>query len=288
MQYRFTKMQGCGNDFLIYDAVSDYFKGFTPEEVRYLCNRHYGLGADGLVELHDSDEAHARWKFHNCDGSEAEMCGNAARCVMRYLGEGLFKDEEVVSLDTRVGVIKGRVMGENDIEVTLFPEEGDGEFPIEERVLKVENEAYQVYRINTGVPHAVVEVEHLEGFPVSRVGRAIQQNAIFKPEGTNVTFFQRRPGNQILSTTFERGVEQETYACGTGAAAAALVYTEVALQSLPVEVTLPGGNLIVDLSPASKRLLLRGNAEYVGVMECERPPVDFKIPTLFEQADRSK
>jgi diaminopimelate epimerase len=127
----------------------------------------------------------------------------------------------------------------------------------------------------------VVEVKSLQGYPVSSVGSAILNHPAFAPEKTNVTFFQRLVGNRILSTTFERGVEQETFACGTGAAAAAIVFCDMYLEALPVEVQVPGGELTVDVSPATKYLLLRGPATYVGVSEVEDFPAEFQEPRLF-------
>jgi len=280
MNLRFHKMHGCGNDFLIADDFSGHFPELSPGDVRYLCDRNFGLGADGLAVLQEGKETDAKWLFYNCDGSEAEMCGNAARCVIRYLGENHFPGGDAISLETLAGVIKGRTLEDGVVEVTMLSESQDS-FELQEKVLEIHGETLQMYCLNTGVPHAVIEVKSLKGYPVDKIGSAILNHPAFAPEKTNVTFFQRLVGNRILSTTFERGVEKETFACGTGAAAAALVFADIYLESLPVEVQVPGGELAVDLSPATRYLLLRGPATYVGEVEALDIPAEFSQPELF-------
>lgn len=277
MNFRFTKMQGCGNDFLVLDDFSGHFTEFSIPEIRFLCDRHFGLGADGLVILQKGDGTDAKWLFYNCDGSEAEMCGNAARCVIQYLSENHFPGDDAITLQTLAGVIRGRVLEDGMVEVTLSSESQDS-FELDDRILQIHGEPIQMYSLNTGVPHAVVEVKQLKGYPVAKIGAAILNHPAFEPEKTNVTFFQRLSGNRILSTTYERGVEQETLACGTGAAAAALVFSELYLESLPIEVQLPGGELIVDQSPVTKYLLLRGPAKSVGQVEVDEVDSDFVVP----------
>ena len=274
-------MQGCGNDFLFLDHLRD---DDTPRwgasEVQYLCNRNFGIGADGFVVMGKSRVAHARWIFYNGDGSVAEMCGNAARCAMRWLAEKYYPEESLITLETHIGIIKGKYLGDNLSEVSLSPKSNPS-FEYEERVIKVDGEAYRVCIIDTGVPHAVIEVDDIRKFPIDKVGAAIQKHLIFQPEETNVTFYQKLVGQQVLSTTYERGVEKETFACGTGAAAAAIIFTQSYLHSFPIQVFVPGGEIQVDLSPTARVILLRGPATKVMEFELDDIPTTFEAPNLY-------
>jgi len=278
-------MEGCGNDFLILDYLGAELPRFYASEVRYLCDRHFGVGADGLVVIHGSETAHAAWKFYNSDGSEASMCGNAARCVIRYLAEKRFPEVEVISLETGAGIIRGRKLGPSTVEVTLL-NSSDVKFDYEHLTLKTEKNVFEGYALNTGVPHLVLEVKDLATYPVVPVGSLLLKHPAFSPQQTNVTFFQRLVGAKILATTFERGVEKETFACGTGVAAAAIIFSELYLQPFPIEVQVPGGELTVDLSPASKMLLLQGPAEYVMSAEVYAVRHDFEPRHLFSEGKK--
>lgn len=281
MDLRIIKMQGCGNDFLFMDYIQGDAPNFYPREVRYLCDRHFGLGADGLVILQKSPEAHAQWKFYNSDGSEAEMCGNAARCAIKYLSERYYPHDVPITLQTKAGLIKGKPVEHSDlIEVTLSPNHFE-RFEYDHKIIATDKYSLEVYFINTGVPHAVIEVKDIMTYPILQVGQDLRHHPTFGPEGTNVTFYQRLVGSRIRSTTYERGVENETMACGTGAAAAAVIYSEVYLQPMPIEVHVPGGDLIVDLSPVSKMLLLQGPARYVFDINITDIPPGFESLRLF-------
>lgn len=281
MKLRFHKMQGCGNDFLFLDSMGDEPPEFYPGEVIHLCDRHYGVGADGLVILHrGKGKADAAWTFYNCDGSEAEMCGNAARCAVRYLAEKHFPGDDPISLETKAGVIKGKYLGKNLVEITMFSQ-GNLRFEYDEKVIATEKNMFTTFCINTGVPHAVIEVKDILSYPIDQVGRLLVKHPAFGAAGSNVTFFQRLVGNRIRSTTFERGVETETLACGTGATAAAIIYSEQYMQNFPVEVSVPGGDLTIDMSPVSKMLLLRGPADHVFEVDMESVEGNFEQPTPF-------
>jgi diaminopimelate epimerase len=265
MNFHFFKMQGCGNDFLLLDYISETDPPrFSESEIQFFCDRNYGIGADGVVMLAKSQIAHAKWTFFNCDGSEAEMCGNAARCAVRYMTEKYGAGQsEMIHIETQVGILKGKCLpDENLVEVSLMPDR-PLKIEYEDVTLRVGDDVVQAYFLNTGVPHAVVQVRDIRKYPVTKIGKALVAHAAFGAEGTNVTFFEEGIGQKIFATTFERGVEKETLACGTGAAAAAIVYSQLYLQPLPIEVSVPGGLLYVDTSPVSKVLLLRGPAEHV-------------------------
>ncbi len=282
MKFPFYKMHGCGNDFLIIDYLGAHAPEFFPSEIAYLCDRHYGLGADGFVVLYEAKDVHAAWHFYNSDGSRAEMCGNAARCVIKYLAEQHYPGEVPISLYTDIGIIKGKLMEDNPniVEITLAPN-SIKKFEYEQKLVVAGENSFDVYCVNTGVPHAVIEVKDISTYPILDVGKRLLKHPVFGEAGTNVTFFQRVVGQKIKATTYERGVEHETFACGTGVAAAAMVYSELFLQPFPIEVEAPGGVLSVDMSPVSKMLLLRGPAEFVYTVELEGIPRNFEKPFLY-------
>jgi len=267
MSYTFFKMQGCGNDFLILDGIREELKPLTSEEAIFWCDRHFGIGADGLMVVRRGKQADAAWEFYNSDGSRAEMCGNGARCAIRFLSERHFPGKPEITLETPAGVVRGKVFEPGRIEITLSTGEA---LEYQEKILHIEDTALTLACLSTGVPHAVLEVRDLLTYPIQRIGRAVQAHPAFQSEGTNVTFFQKLNANQILSTTFERGVEAETLACGTGAAAAAFIYSELYLQKFPIVVKVPGGSLEVDITP-DKRITLTGAAEHVFEVKAEKP-----------------
>ena len=214
----FSKMSGTGNDFIIIDnrqrLVED--DGLT-EFIRNVCRRKMSVGADGLILIESSDKADFRWRFFNSDGSLAEMCGNGARCAARFAylngiaGENLF-------FETEAGIINGEVK-DGGAKVKI-PDPVD--FRLDYRV-DLENGPLIVSSVNTGVPHVVVMRDSVAEVDVFGLGREIRYHKAFAPAGTNVNFIcQQKPG-QLAIRTYERGVEDETLACGTGSIASALV-----------------------------------------------------------------
>lgn len=282
MKFNFLKMQGAGNDFIFLDSMHMQPPQFHPKEIEYFCDRNFGVGADGFVLLTASKEAHAEWLFINSDGTEAEMCGNAARCAIRLLADKHFPDEIPLSIKTKAGIIKGKPLDKNLVEIALLKSD-DGKFEYEQRVLKVDDLVLDIFITNTGVPHAVIEVKDLSTYPIEKIGKLLLHHPMFGKEGTNVTFFEREVGQSIRSTTFERGVEKETFACGTGVAAAAIVYSHLFLQPFPINVTAPGGLLTVDLSPVSKYVLLQGPAHYLFEVSIEDMPMGYEKRRLYSE-----
>lgn len=276
---QFTKMHGCGNDFIIVDSILEPCE-VKPEAARALCHRQFGIGADGLVLLQKSDQADAQWTFFNSDGSIAEMCGNAGRCVARYLFDRHFPEKETVFLKTYLGRVRLRRLPGALLEIS-FPIRLTPDFSYEEKVVKWNQEAIRLYCLNTGVPHAVIETDNLKTYPIDLVGMHLVKHSAF-PQGTNVTFFRALKGNQIQSVTFERGVEKRTLACGTGVAAAAIVYSQLYMTALPIQVHVPGGML--EIAAEGELLLLRGPAEYV--FEGEVLPSLSEVRSNFETTTR--
>lgn len=284
MKLNFTKMEGCGNDFIFIDCMRGRGAiSLKPNQIRQICDRHFGVGADGVVLLFEGTQAMAHWKFFNADGTEAEMCGNAARCAILFLAERHFPNEKVVSILTEAGVIKGKRLAPGLAEVTMVSK-NNPQYRYSDKVVMLEGVGpIRTYFIDAGVPHAVVEVESLKDYPIQKIGAFLRSHPTYGKQGTNVTFFQKGTNNTISVTTFERGVEDETMACGTGAVAAASIFSEIFLQPLPIIVKVPGGELTVDVSPVSKVVLLRGPASFVYEGEYPLSSVGYTSTSLYSR-----
>jgi len=208
----FTKMVASGNDFIVIFLAS-YADINLAGLARKICNRRYGIGADGLLVLEKSNVADIKMRIFNADGSEAEMCGNGARCASLYL------KKENSRLETKAGIIQAKVNNDR-IKIRLTdPRAIKLNIP-----LKLNRRLLKVNFINTGVPHAVILVEGLDKIDIVNLGRQIRNHRKFRPAGTNVDFIEAIDGNAISVRTYERGVEDETLACGTGSVAAALIF----------------------------------------------------------------
>lgn len=227
----FTKMSGTGNDFIIIDnrngAVGD--DGLTAF-IRNVCRRKMSVGADGLILIESSNSADFRWRFFNSDGSLAEMCGNGARCAARFAFLNGIAAENL-SFETEAGTITGQVKG-GGAKVKI-PDPVDLRL---EYTLELENGPLTVSSINTGVPHVVVMVDSVENVDVYGLGREIRYHKNFAPAGTNVNFICRQNSGQLAIRTYERGVENETLACGTGSIAGALVASRIADLTSPISL----------------------------------------------------
>ncbi len=258
----FFKMQGSGNDFVF--VVNDD-PGVGPEDMpawaRQLCRRSFGVGADGLIFLErstTSGQPGVRWHFYNADGSRAEMCGNGSRCAaMLAFRLGMVPASHV--LETDAGPVKAEVKPEaGQVKVELTPPH-DLQLNLD---LAVEHEELQVHFVNTGVPHAVLVTTDAAGMDISRYGPGIRYHPRFAPQGANVNLMQVKDRSSISLRTYERGVEGETYACGTGAVASALIGHELGLLDSRVDVDTSGGEeLRIFLD--SSRVHLQGQAVLV-------------------------
>jgi diaminopimelate epimerase len=237
MVLQFTKMNGAGNDFVLIDGRSQGVK-LTGEHVVRLCDRHQGVGADGLVVLRAcaSGKADWAWEFYNSDGSTGEMCGNAARCFARYV-QRLTGSKGDVTFQTEAGVITARFQG-GLVTVNLTPPSG---LRLNERV-QLSEDSPVIHFVNTGVPHAVLFVPDADKAKVGQIGPEIRRHPHFGPRGANVNFVQVLGPNRIRVRTFERGVEGETLACGTGVTASALISSRIHGFGSPVKVRVQGGD----------------------------------------------
>ena len=258
----FTKMNGAGNDFVLLDGRAQRVK-LTRRQVVRLCDRHRGIGADGLVVLKAcaSGEADWAWEFYNSDGSTGEMCGNAARCFARYV-QRQTGSRRNFTFQTEAGIITARFQGAR-VTVDLTPPE---DLRLNERVA-LSPGSTTIHFLNTGVPHAVLFVPDADKAMVRELGPEIRRHPHFGPRGANVNFVQVLGPSRIRVRTFERGVEGETLACGTGVAASALVSSRIHGFASPVQVRVQGGDdLEVSFKAANGQFAgvrLSGPAEFV-------------------------
>ena len=232
----FTKMNGAGNDFVMLDNRDLHLRLDTAVIAR-LCDRHRGVGADGLLAVEPAQNgADFRMRYYNADGGEAEMCGNGARCFARFASR-IGAKSGAITFETMAGTLGARLVGEN-VQIAMSVPHS----LVLAAELVAAGEKLTVHFVNTGVPHAVVFVGDLEKTDVVRLGAALRYHAHFAPKGTNANFVAELPGGGIAIRTYERGVENETLACGTGVAAAALIFSRLSGAKSPVSVRVRGGD----------------------------------------------
>jgi len=211
---KFVKMVASGNDFVVIDGSHPGGRQASQQELaKKICDRKFGVGADGLLVLEKSKIADVRMRIFNADGSEAEMCGNGARCIALYMGR------KSVDIETKAGIIEAKV-NLNKVRIKLTdPRDMKFDIPV-----KINARDLKVNFVDTGVPHAVVFVEGLDKINVSELGRLLRYHEKFAPRGTNVNFVEALDKSSFKIRTYERGVEDETLACGTGTVASTLIF----------------------------------------------------------------
>ena len=229
MRVPFVKMHGAGNDFVMIDDRDGAFPA-GARAIASIAPCGVGIGCEGVILVQKSERAEFRMRFFNPDGSEADMCGNGARCVAAFAREIGAARGDRMRFETRAGVVEAEIVGPELVKVALPDPRDLGE-----------------NFVNSGVPHAIVPVDDLAAADVAGEGRRIRFSDKFAPEGTNVDFVRYSPPNALAIRTYERGVEAETGACGTGSVAAALVGVAQHGLSFPVRVeTALGYELVVD------------------------------------------
>ncbi len=244
----FAKLSGTGNDFIIIDHRQPFIAAEDQAEfARRVCRRMFSVGADGLILIENTASEDFAWKFYNGDGSVAEMCGNGARCAARFAFLNKIAPA-VMRFQTQAGVIAAEVLPGGEVKIKLTP-------PAAVKFgqpLYFGGEEREVHSLNTGVPHVVYLVPEANAVPVVEWGRTVRHHPHFQPAGTNVNFVQVLGADQLLVRTYERGVEDETMACGTGAVAAAIVALKQGLVTSPVRVVTSGGeHLRIHLAAAA-------------------------------------
>lgn len=239
----FSKVVAAGNDFIVIDNRRGALKGSPKAKAKQLCERKFGVGADGVLLMERSAKADIRMRIFNPDGSQADMCGNGVRCLSKFaVDKKIAKPEHTV--ETGAGIIRSRVRG-GLVKALLTEPKDFREYP----KLGVNGRSERIHFLNTGVPHAVIVERSLKGLDVASRGRALRYHKAFAPRGTNVNFMRVGLGNAIEVRTYERGVEAETLACGTGSTASALTAARLKGLRSPVRVKTSGGeNLMVYFS----------------------------------------
>jgi len=240
MKIPFIKLSGSGNDFIFID----HRKPIIPvnemrDFARKVCQRRVSVGADGLMFIEPSDRADFKWRFFNPDGSEGEMCGNGGRCAARF---AFLKKIAGPSLtfETLAGILAAEVNGKR-VKLELTKPFG---LKLDEKI-SLNGQEVVFSSINTGVPHAVIFSEDVEGMDVVSLGRAIRHHSHFVPAGTNANFVRVIDRSHLSVRTYERGVEDETLACGTGTVASTLIAAFRGMVNSPVSVKTRGGEILV-------------------------------------------
>ena len=236
----FTKLSGSGNDFIVIDHRTPILaRAELASFARAVCRRKFSVGADGLILIEKSDEADFAWTFMNGDGSIAEMCGNGARCAARFAYMNRIAPA-AMRFKTLAGIISAEIVGDNVKIKMTAPHSLELS-----KTLTVGGRTMEVHSLNTGVPHAVVFVDDASSVPVGEWGREIRRHPHFQPAGTNANFVQLLGPYALHVRTYERGVEDETMACGTGAVASAMVAALAGKVKPPVKITTSGGDQLI-------------------------------------------
>jgi diaminopimelate epimerase len=239
----FFKMTGTGNDFILIDNRNGLIDADHCQElVRRACRRKLSVGADGMILIENDPEVDFKWRFFNADGSEAEMCGNGSRCAARFAYLTGIVAKPQMRFRTLAGIIGAELLGDR-VKVQMTPPHGLRlDLPVES-----EGRSFRLDFINTGVPHAVCffpDESELESVDVQRWGRALRFHPQFQPAGANVNFIWVQDSHHIVVRTYERGVEGETLACGTGAIASTLIAAARDRVNPPVEVKVRSGEFL--------------------------------------------
>ena len=265
----FVKMHGLGNDFVVIDAIRQHVE-LPPDAIRHIADRRRGIGCDQvlLVERPQSPDADFRYRIFNADGGEVEQCGNGARCFARFVRDEGLTSKDRIPVETLAGLIELEVLADGQVRVDMgepvfepqrIPFQAEARAP--SYALEVNGESLDIGAVSMGNPHAVLRVEDVSEAPVARLGPAIEHHPRF-PQRAHVGFMQILDRGRIRLRVFERGVG-ETEACGTGACAAVVVGRLQGLLDEEVQVSLPGGDLVISWAGEGAPLYMTGPAERV-------------------------
>ena len=241
MNINFTKAVASGNDFIILDNREKRLKDRVPDFgnfARFLCRRRYSIGADWLLVLENSKKADFKMRIFNPDGSEVTMCGNGTRCSALYAYRKKWCSISL-KIETGAGIIEGEIKGKF-LRIKMMPPK---KIKLEQNI-GIGKTIMNIHTVNTGVPHVVHFVENIENYPVKEMGRKIRYHRLFEPEGTNANFIEQVNKSTISVRTYERGVEDETLACGTGVVASAIIAHLVNGVKQPVSVVTRGKDVV--------------------------------------------
>lgn len=275
MRIRFSKMHGLGNDFVVIDAIHRKIT-LTPEQIRRLADRHFGIGFDQLllVEPPTSSAVDFSYRIFNADGSEVAQCGNGARCFARFVREKGLIDRDLIHVATKNRRLVLEIVERGWVRVEMGKPQFSPEaiplqmpLPAGEYELTLGGRTVHFGAVALGNPHAVILTPELRDAPVSIVGAELNRHPLF-PEGVNVGFVQLLASNHIRLRVYERGVG-ETLACGSGACAAVAVGVDQKWLEVPCRVDLPGGSLEIEWPARDRPIYLVGPAEFVFEGEIE-------------------
>ncbi|AGA70169.1 diaminopimelate epimerase [Desulfitobacterium dichloroeliminans LMG P-21439] len=271
----FIKMHGLGNDFVFLDqfeSVTDLGDRSYPELALKLCHRQFGVGGDGLIVVLPSEQADAKMRIFNSDGSEPEMCGNGIRCFARYIYDQGYVKKNPLQVETLAGILTLQLalegdrvtgvtvdMGEPILKPEFIPVRAQRE-PVVAETIQVEGQEFKFTAVSMGNPHCVIFMENYESLDFERWGPAIEKHALF-PRKTNVEFIVVNNRNELTMKVWERGAGP-TLACGTGACASAVGAVLNGKTERKVTVHLPGGDLLIDWG-SDNRVYMTGPATYV-------------------------
>jgi diaminopimelate epimerase len=276
---RFSKMHGIGNDFIMINCLGmegDTLAAEAQRQAEFLCDRKFGVGADGVILVLPGEEHRFRMRMFNPDGSEAEMCGNGIRCFAKYVSDhGFARGKDVLSIETGAGLLsvqlhkngEGHVetvrvdMGEPVLQPALVPTTLASEGPVVNAPLELSDRTLRVTAVSMGNPHAVTFVDSVKDYPVAAVGPQVESHPAF-PRRTNTEFIEVLSDREINFRVWERGAA-ETLACGTGACASVVAASLNGLTGRDVLVHLPGGDLRVEWSEADNHVYMTGPAAEV-------------------------
>jgi diaminopimelate epimerase len=267
---KFSKMQGTGNDFIYINAVKKAIS--KPESLAVkMCDRHYGIGADGLILILKSNKADFKMRIFNSDGSEAEMCGNGIRCFAKYVYDNGLISKKKITVETLAGIqtldlfIKNKKvekvtvdMGEPILLRERIPMLGEPGMVIDE-ILQLDDSAkFNISSVSMGNPHVVIFVEDIENFPVEKYGRMIENHSSF-PKRTNAEFVKVVNENEVIQRTWERGAG-ETLSCGTGASAVTVACILNKKTNRKIKIQIRGGELLTEWNENDNHVYLTGPA----------------------------
>lgn len=250
---KFVKYQGTGNDFILIEDLYGHFPIQDQEFISILCDRHFGIGADGLVLCQNSSTADFRMRYFNSDGAEATMCGNALRCLVAFLRDHAMV-EKTCKIETAVGIHGAELLEEGKIAVSLSR-------PALRKVYKDFYQGGDAYHVFSGVDHLVLMAQDLSRIDLQADGEKFRYDRRFRPSGVNVNFVSYVSGKTFFMRTYEKGVESETLSCGTGAIAAAFVLREKLGAS--VELVQFASEEILEFSFEIQRVWLKGKVNRV-------------------------
>ncbi len=268
---KFTKMEGCGNDYIYINCFEETVD--NPQQLAIMMSeRHFGVGADGIVLIMPSDEADFRMRMFNADGSEGEMCGNASRCLGKFVYDRGLTNKTRISMSTLAGIkylelhIKDGVvdtvtvdMGEPIFEGKKIPTASNKQF-VQKELLHSEDKTFEMTCVSMGNPHAVTYVENTDNFPVEKYGKPLEVHDFF-PNKTNVEFVQVIDRNHLKMRVWERG-SGETMACGTGACGVVVATAKNGICEREVDVMLLGGTLHIKWDEKDNHVYMTGEARF--------------------------